>query len=311
MKNHFLNSLIFALMSIFVLTAIIFPDSQSRAQNQRDNTDTTILPSWLTVKLVADNVWRIDDHGGDNMYLVAGKDKALLIDTGTGVADLLSFVKSITSLPLLVVDTHGHPDHAGGNYQFKEIYAHPADLAMIEMYNNQEFHANTIERALLLTPLFESSVVKESGKFNPASVLPVQSGFTFDLGGRKLEIIETPGHTKGSICLLDAENKLLFAGDNDNSLVWLFLKDCLPLEVYLQSLQKLQQRNNEFNTIFPGHGEPLDKTFLDEQIICARNILDGECKGQPYHSFIGGDAWQCSYKRAGIAFNPENLRVKQ
>jgi hypothetical protein len=60
-----------------------------------------------------------------------------------------------------------------------------------------------------------------------------------------------------------------------------------PLEVYLQSLKKLQQRDGEFDRIMPGHGLPLPKSFVGQQITCVENILDGTCKGGPYGSFAG------------------------
>jgi hydroxyacylglutathione hydrolase len=180
--------------------------------------------SWFKVQALAEGVWRIDDHGGDNVYLVAGNDKALLIDTGTGTGDLAACVRQITTLPVTVVNTHGHPDHVGGNFQFDAISAHPADFEMIVRFSSRE---------------------------NRADLAPVNAGHVFDLGGRRLEVIETPGHTKGSICLLDAAHKRLFTGDNDNTLVWLFLQDCLPIEAYLGTLQNLQRRGSEYDPARP------------------------------------------------------------
>jgi hydroxyacylglutathione hydrolase len=239
--------------------------------------------SWFKVQALAEGVWRIDDHGGDNVYLVAGNDGALLIDTGAGAGDLAACVRQITRLPVTVVNTHGHPDHVGGNFQFDEVSAHPADF---------------------------EAILRLSGRGNRARLVPVKGGHVFDLGGRRIQVIETPGHTKGSICLLDAAHKRLFAGDNDNALVWLFLKDCLPLEGYLETLQNLRRRGNEYDTILPGHGESLDGTFVDEQIAGAESILSGACKGEPYQNPLGIAARQCSYKRASIAYDPENLRAK-
>ena len=124
--------------------------------------------------------------------------------------------------------------------------------------------------------------------------------------GRELELIEVPGHTPGSICLLDRNLRTLFTGDNNNSLVWLFLDGCMPLEIYLQSLEHLMSRAEEFDTLMPGHGVPLESDFIGEQIICIKNILDGSCEGETYESFAG-PALICYYKRAGVAFNPDNL----
>lgn len=82
--------------------------------------------SWFTVNEVSEKVWVISDHNIDNIYLIEGKDSALLVDTGIGVADLVSAVKKLTDKPLIVVNTHGHPDHCGANYQFEKVYIHPA-----------------------------------------------------------------------------------------------------------------------------------------------------------------------------------------
>ncbi|MEJ2077584.1 MAG: MBL fold metallo-hydrolase [Acidobacteriota bacterium] len=222
------------------------PESQA-GQQAVDNGPAEV--SWFTAESVADGVWRIDDHGGDNMYLVEGTDQALLIDTGLGICDLAAFVQSLTDKPLVLQDGLD----------------------------------------------FDSTVLD-----------PIEAGARIDLGGRSLEVIETPGHTPGSICLLDAGNKLLFAGDTSNIPVWLFLDVSLPLDVYLQSLQRLEARAGEFDTIFPGHRTPLDPPFLTELTTCVQNILDGTCKGEPYTSFAG-DALQCSCERATVAFDPNKL----
>ena len=242
------------------------------------------IDSTYKASKVADRVWAIVENKTVNIYLVEGNDSALIIDTGYGTGDLKSFVKTLTNLPIIVVNTHGHGDHIGDDIQFGKIYAHPDDFGMIKA----RFSAA------------------------PPVLIPVKDGFVFDLGGRKLEVIEVPGHTRGSICLLDAGNKILFAGDNTNSLVWLFLKDCLPLEVYLKSLQKVEQRINDFNVIMPGHNTPLDKTFVSEQIACVKSILDGTCTPVPYeYSAFTKGAMLCTYKTAQVTYDPNNLFIKK
>jgi glyoxylase-like metal-dependent hydrolase (beta-lactamase superfamily II) len=267
--------------------------------------------SWLTATRVADQVWRIDDHGGDNMYLVEGKSRALLIDTGLGVAKLADFVRTLTALPVVVVDTHGHPDHAGGNDQFKTVYAPALDFDAIRAVGTTEARRQRLERTTKAAPGAGGLLsADESARLTAAELVPVEDGHVFDLGGRKLEVIAQAGHTPGEIVLVDAANRLLFAGDNDNTLVWLFLPNSRPLEVYLQSLRELKARDAEFDTILPGHGTPLPKTFLAEQIACVESILDGSCKDEPYQSFAGS-ARVCRKGSAAVAFDPANLRVKK
>jgi hydroxyacylglutathione hydrolase len=130
-----------------------------------------------------------------------------------------------------------------------------------------------------------------------------------ELGGRTLEVVETPGHTGGSIALLDSGNKVLFAGDDCNDDVWLFLEECLPLEIFHQSLRKLLTRIAEDATILPGHGMPRGRPFLAEQIVCAERILRGECRGESYRTHAGSGLL-CRYRSAGIAYNPDNLYVR-
>ena len=277
---------------------------EARIVVERDVDET---PGWFTATSVGDRIWRIEDHGSDNMYLVEGDEKALLIDTGTGVGDLAACVRSITDKPFIVVNTHGHPDHAGGNFQFEEVYVHPSDFEMASRFNSPEYHRNTLQRVIDEMPEVADVILSPDAEMRPFAPHPLKAGDRFDLVGRTLEVIEVPGHTPGSIALLDAENKLLFAGDSSNIPVWLFLDASLPLADYLVSLERLEGRSGDFETIFPGHREPLDRAFLGELTTCVRSILDGTCEPQPYSSFAG-DASQCSYKRATVAFDPARLQ---
>jgi glyoxylase-like metal-dependent hydrolase (beta-lactamase superfamily II) len=265
---------------------------------------------WFTSKEVAPGVLRIEDHGSDNMYLVLGRSKALLVDTGLGVGRLADFLKTLTALPLVVVNTHGHPDHAGGNNEFKTVYAHPAEFEAIRVFGTKESRQNTIARMTRGAPAADTMSVDDAMRLPPAELVPIRDGHVFDLGGRELEVIEQPGHTPGEIVLLDAARRLVLTGDNDNGLVWLFLPNCLPLEVYGGSLKKLQARSGEFDTLLPGHGEPLPKTFIADQIACVGTILDGTCRDEPYQSFAGNGR-VCKCANAAIAFNPANLRAKK
>lgn len=283
-KHTQLTKLLIFAVSFFLSTAF--------ALGQNNNGD-------YTASKVADRVWAIVESAATpvNIYLVEGKDSALLIDTGYGYGDLKAYVKTLTKLPLIVVNTHGHGDHNGNNSQFSKIYAHSADFNMLNASFNRE------KRKKAVAP---DEVVA------PPTLIPVKEGYIFNLGDRKLEVIEVPGHTRGSICLLDTKNRILFAGDNTNTLVWLFLKDCTPLEVYLKSLQKVAKRSNEFDTVMPGHNEPLPTTFINDQIACVKNILAGTCSPVPYNvGSFSADAMLCTFNNAQVAYDPENLVVKK
>jgi hydroxyacylglutathione hydrolase len=267
--------------------------------------------SWFTSASMTKNVIRISDHGADNMYLVIGTQRAMLIDNGLGSANIRDYVKTLTKLPVIVVITHGHPDHAGGNYQFKEVYIHPEDMAMAAGYNNLPKKSGGA--AGMMTggaKVPDNDIFKDTLNHQLTRMIPLSDGQVIDLGGRKLEVIFTPGHTAGEICLLDKENRMLFTGDNDNSLVWLHIRGTLPLEVYLKSLEKINARAGEFDNLYPGHGDAVDRDFIAEQISCVKSILEGTCISTDYDSFAGKGKL-CTYKRASVAYNPDNLYIKK
>jgi hydroxyacylglutathione hydrolase len=295
-----------ALKTLFVFIMLPLISAQYTLSGQQ-NTPV----SWFTSDKMTTNVWRISDHGADNMYLIIGTQSAMLVDNGIGSANIRDYIKTLTKLPVIVVITHGHPDHAGGNYQFKEVYIHPDDMASASVYNNlpkKSGGAGSTMTGGAKVP--DNDVFKDTLNHQPTKMIPLKEGQVFDLGGRRLEVIYTPGHTAGEICLLDKGNRMLFSGDNDNSLVWLHIRGSLPLEVYLQSLEKLNARANEFDNLYPGHGNAVDKDFISEQITCVKSILDGTCEGKDYDSFAGKGKI-CTYKRATVAYNPDNLRIKK
>jgi hydroxyacylglutathione hydrolase len=260
--------------------------------------------SWFTSKEVGNKIWQISDHGAANIYLIEGKRSAMLIDDGLGTADLVSYIKKLTSKPLTVVITHGHPDHAGADYQFPEVYIHPADADAAKAVNRPEARAGSAKMMQGGNVPAENEIYK--GKVYDTGLLPVKEGQVFNLGGRKMEVMETPGHTPGEICILDIKNKILFTGDNNNVLVWLFLPNCTPLHEYLSSLEKQKSRISEFTTLMPGHGEPIPSDFINDQIACVKGILDGTLERKEYKSFAG-KALMSTWGRATVAFNPENL----
>jgi hydroxyacylglutathione hydrolase len=85
-----------------------------------------VVNGWFETRLIAPRTWAIGDHGCDVIYLVAGDERALLIDTGWGIGDLPGVVASLTDLPLLVVNTHGHPDHTVRSWQFERVHMYEA-----------------------------------------------------------------------------------------------------------------------------------------------------------------------------------------
>ncbi len=222
---------------------------------------------------IRDNVFHIYESLGVYCTLVVGTEKALLIDTGFGFGDLSSKVRKITSLPIIVANTHGHTDHIQGNKNFDEVYIHPNDIVLSKLHSSFPVKLSIyLNNKRNLTP---SEKKNTFFYFKPKKqkVFPIEEGSIIDLGNNKLEIIHTPGHTKGSICILDKVHRLLYAGDSFSSHVWLFFRESTSIDIYTESIDKILLRMNEFDAILPSHFQvTLKNTFLNTIRHCAKNI---------------------------------------
>jgi glyoxylase-like metal-dependent hydrolase (beta-lactamase superfamily II) len=244
----------------------------------------------------------VGEPGHVNSFLVQGKKSAVLLDTGLGVADIRAIAEDLTDKPLLVVNSHYHFDHTGGNRLFDQIAIHrhgaellqsqpPDGLAQAYMeytqrlidawgpYKNADdiyFHLLTVER--LVRPL--------PAGFDPAGyrVVPtyptrlLDDGDVLDLGGRRLHVLHTPGHSPDCICLLDRENGLLFGGDTINTgPVYAHLEDS-DLQRFADSTARLSAMHDEVRRVFVCHFMRLENEpkLLVEMAEGFRRLLAGD-----------------------------------
>ena len=157
------------------------------------------------LRVVLPGTYRIENSGVHTDLLV-GEHHALLFDTGYGFEDLHALVRRITDLPLYVVNSHGHVDHAAGNWQFNEVFIHPADVPVCVEHNGPRMRMAELDQA----ELPEGFCLEEYLSHGCGRLRPVGEGDVFDLGGKTLEVVELPGHTAGSIGLFWREEKLLY-----------------------------------------------------------------------------------------------------
>ena len=168
------------------------------------------------------------------MDLIVGSHHALLFDTGYGYGDLRGLVRSITELPLYVVNSHGHVDHACGNEAFGGAFIHPLDMELCREHNGPDMRRAELDVAQV-PPDFDLDAHLRLGS---GELKPVGEGDCFDLGGLTLHVLHLPGHTAGSIGLWCPENRLLWVGDAINCFVWLFLPEAQGLSTYIKTLHK-------------------------------------------------------------------------
>jgi glyoxylase-like metal-dependent hydrolase (beta-lactamase superfamily II) len=172
---------------------------------------------WFEVYRVSDGIFAIYEPGQFEeviSFLIVGDEQALLFDTGLGIGDMRRVIDQLTSLPVIVLNSHTHYDHIGSNYQFKTIYALDTDYTKARALGSSTHDvAEFLSEGWVwkaLPPGFDVSAFR-SQPFTISRI--VAEGDRIELGGRSLEILETPGHAPDSICLIDRENRLLFTGD--------------------------------------------------------------------------------------------------
>lgn len=170
------------------------------------------------------NTWRIED-GFVRFFLLEGEEKAVLIDSGVNCPNASDIAKDLTSKPLILLNTHGDGDHTSGTDGFTHIHIHPLDYVECDVKNR---YPNT-------------------------SMVPLNDGDIIDLGERPLKIIHIPGHTKGSVAILDIAKRVLYAGDSvQKGHIYMFGAKRCP-EVFEKSLDKLIALKDEYDCIYASH----------------------------------------------------------
>ena len=172
---------------------------------------------WFEVYRIADGVLAIYEPGQFEeviSFLIIGDERALLFDTGLGIGNMRKVVDQLTDLDVVVLNSHTHYDHIGGNHQFEFIYGRDTDYTKGRMLGSGTSEvAEFIGEGWVWKELPEEFVAAEfrSQPFMISEI--VDEGDSIDIGGRRLEILVTPGHAPDSICLIDRANRLLFTGD--------------------------------------------------------------------------------------------------
>ncbi len=204
------------------------------------------------VRRLSDTTWAFE-QGMVRCFYIAGADRALLLDTGVAPENLFQLMMPLADLPLLVLNTHGDGDHTANNALFPSVYAHPAEEAVLTAHGEV-----------------------------PYVIKPLTDGQIIELGGVTLEVLHTPGHTPGSICLLDRANKVLYSGDTvSHGPVFLFGENRDP-GAYGNSLRRLQALAAEgaFDTVYCCHNDcPVDAAVIDELLAALEGAQDGSIEG--------------------------------
>lgn len=182
-------------------------------------------------KEVRDGIYHIGDGRGNFCTLIVGETGAILFDTMLGFDDLKGYVAGLTDFEPMVINSHCHFDHMGGNWQFDRVYMNESDFPLMELgYSRIPTLTKTLEADLSRMECCYTDWDKVSN-IEPETVI--------DLGGRTVKVIALPGHTPGCIGLLCQEKRLLLAGDALSPQYCIFFQESLPLDVSRQTIHSL------------------------------------------------------------------------
>lgn len=228
------------------------------------------------------HIWHIADDKGVYCTLIMGSELALLIDTGYGNRNLRDFIEKNITIPYMVINSHGHPDHIGGNRWFDTVWAAKEEWDVIRHFEETQQNYELRE---------------------------INAGDRISLGNIHVDIVSLAGHTKGSIGFLVQEEGILAAGDALNESLWLFNYGSLPMKRLYETLKKTMQL--DFSSYLCGHS---DKEYKKETLWAhIRNIESLKVEESTKRNTIGFETYCSVYQdssgKSEIVFTKDRLGV--
>lgn len=211
------------------------------------------MKPWFTIDHLDKDTYIISEYRHweeTHAYLLNGKKRSLLIDTGLGICNICEEVTKLTNLPITAVATHIHWDHIGGHRYFPDFYAHEDELHWL----NGEFPLTIAQIKSMVIDrceLPEDYSVENYVFFQGTPTRILKDNDNIDIGGRIIQVLHTPGHSPGHMCFYEKERGYLFTGD-------LVYKDTLfayypstdPI-AYLASMERVAAL--PVKKVFPAH----------------------------------------------------------
>ena len=215
---------------------------------------------WFEVYRVAPDTLAIyEPHQAEEVisYLLIGKEKTLLFDTGMGISDMRRVVQELTKVPVIVLNSHTHNDHVGDNWQFDTVYG------MDTEFTRQNARGSVADAQEELGPgqicgELPAGFDHKGYRTKPWTISRyIHDRERIDLGERAIEVIATPGHTPDSICLLDEANGLLFTGDTFYpATIWLYRPET-DFALYEASVRRLEGQQRRIKLLLGAHNVPV------------------------------------------------------
>jgi glyoxylase-like metal-dependent hydrolase (beta-lactamase superfamily II) len=288
---------------------------------------------WFRVAEVEPGLHLVAEPGHVFSWLVAGSERCVLIDTGLGLADIAAAIEPVAAAPTIVVNSHVHFDHVGGNELFDHVEMHELGPEWIEyatrdeevsgyrevaerMYESWGRLRETDRDGWFLIGPDETMRPWPSGRLaelgwridppQPTGLLA--DGDTVELGDRTLRVIHTPGHAPDHICLLDEATGILFAQDQAYYGPLLIYERGTDPVTYARSARRLaDELAGAIRIVYTAHclRPSVPPRFLGELADAAEAVAAGEASLSPMRGMLGEPVRGADFGYFSILVSPE------
>ncbi len=240
---------------------------------------------WFEVYKPAPGVFAIyEPHQAEETigYLIVGEKRALLFDTGMGISDVKNLTAELTKLPIIVLNSHTHDDHVGGNWEFDTVHGMDTAFTRTNAKGSREDAQAEITQDQICGTLPAGFDPKAYATKPWKIAAYIHDGEKLDLGGRTIEVIATPGHTPDAISLIDRANGLLFTGDTYYPApIWLYRPET-DLDAYAKSIRKLAALTPQVRLVLGAHNIPVAEPSVLPRLVTAFDaVRAGKAKPEP------------------------------
>jgi glyoxylase-like metal-dependent hydrolase (beta-lactamase superfamily II) len=239
-----------------------------------EKTVKPVADLWFSVEAYKNDILllresHIDPVAVGDIWIVRGRDRDLVIDTGSGMVAPAPLVEAIAGKPVTAVALNDYYDHAGGWHSFSDRACHPHDALALEAFDVEYSGVSDYLNDSTLWSLPSDGYRLEEYSLTPAEPTRlVSDGDTFELGNRSLQVMHVPGRSPGGLAIWEETTGSLFTSDmlydGDHGLAW----PPTDPEAYCASIRRFRQLS--VNCVYAGHYGTIDQNrmleLIDEQI---------------------------------------------
>lgn len=238
-------------------------------------TSRPVADPWFAISAFENDILLLRETGIDpyavgDIWIVRGRDRDLVIDSGSGMVVPAPLVEKIAAKPVIAVALNDFYDHAGGWHSFAERACHPQDARTLQYFDVETAGVGVyLNESTLRSLPHDGYQLTDYSLTSAEPTLLVDDGDVFELGDRSLQVMHVPGRTQGGLAIWEEASGSLFTSDmlydGDHGPSWP-PKDPVA---YCGSLRRFQQLPVE--RVYAGHYGTMDRQrmhqVIDEQLM--------------------------------------------